>query len=610
MDGTRYNPALLELLGKTPGNAALRALTWAMECGQGGLQAAVLRHLLGRADEEIRRHVAAMLPALHEEARKMLGDEPSLLEPVARVGFSSEDPAVRLGVLELLGEACQPALAYLLASGVNDATEPARKTAGQGLCQVVRRFAHDAEIVAAHLRPSVSAAMSTFRVHQAPEVLQAVILLGFQCPAEVFEQLNDPVNHMVPRLSAAVKALEVAETAPFVLSCLQYETLSHAGRALIARCDWPALGQIGRHEHWLSLKGVAGALKGIRNLRAVAEDPNGLTELPSDLQAGALRLAMACGIARKLKDMLLALALSGEATLAQAALPIVFAERGDSPQLLLMALHSRNAQVQSVAAAKIMSDGADTQLMHHLMDVMPSLEEPVRTLVSQFLGAGGFERYWQNYKRLDQDLRQRAGAALQKLDVHLVDHLAGRLVGRDVSDQLQAVQMVWQLRLVDRFGDTLCQLARYANRTVRAAAVMALRDLKSFDARSTLARCLHDEDDRVQANAIEALAAQGGDASIVLDKIDSPHCRTRANTIKWLLQARHGRGPKAMSSMLTDPRSAHRLSALWVVKVLRYAPAMPLLEQMSLRDAEAKVRARAAGIRRLLAIDQKQEVHT
>jgi HEAT repeat protein len=136
---------------------------------------------------------------------------------------------------------------------------------------------------------------------------------------------------------------------------------------------------------------------------------------------------------------------------------------------------------------------------------------------------------------------------------------------------------------------------------------MALADVKTFDARSTLARCLHDDDERVQANAVEALAAGGGAASIVADKMDSAHNRTRANAIKWLLEAGHPAGPKALTAMLTDTRAAHRLSALWVVKMLRYAGASTVLDQLAIRDTDAKVRARAASVRRLLDMPQTQE---
>jgi HEAT repeat protein len=318
-------------------------------------------------------------------------------------------------------------------------------------------------------------------------------------------------------------------------------------------------------------------------------------------------MAMATGIARKFKDMLLALALSGEAALAQAALPILLSERADAPELLLMALHSRSSQVQSLAAAKIVSGGPDSQLMGHLLEVLPNLEEPVHSMISEYLGAGGFDRYWRNYNRLDGEVRQQAGAALQKLDGRLADHLAARLFSPEVSEQLQAVQMVRQLGMVDRFGNTLCQLARHAGRTIRSAAAMALADVKTFDARSTLARCLHDDDERVQANAVEALAAGGGAASIVADKMDSAHNRTRANAIKWLLEAGHPAGPKALTAMLTDTRAAHRLSALWVVKMLRYAGASTVLDQLAIRDTDAKVRARAASVRRLLDMPQTQE---
>ncbi len=487
MEGARYNPALLDLITKTPGAAAVRNLVWALEKSDGDVQAAVLRGLLAKPDVALRDHIANMLPALHEPARAALCREPGLLEPLARAGLASKDASIRHSVVELLDEACQPNSAYILIAAINDAQELLRKRAGKVLCKIIKSCACDPEATAAHLRPAVAAAMSTYRVHQIQEVLQAAILLGFQCPQEVFDQLDSPVSRLAGPLMAAMRDMDSADTAGFLLSCLQYSYLGQSARSFIARCDWRGLAALGRHEHWLSLKPVTESLAGIRNLRAVSDDPQGLIELPADQQGGALRLAMACGIARKFKDTLLTLALSGEPALAQAAMPFVFAQRPDESQMLLMALHSRSKEVQSLAASKIISGAPDSTLTQHLLEVMPQLDESIRGMVGQYVAIGGFDRYWKSYNRLDIDTRQRAGSALLKLDGRLADHLAARLMGRDVSEQHQAVQMVRQLNMVDRFGNILCQLARHANKNVRSAAVAALMLVKTFDARSTLA---------------------------------------------------------------------------------------------------------------------------
>ena len=53
-------------------------------------------------------------------------------------------------------------------------------------------------------------------------------------------------------------------------------------------------------------------------------------------------------------------------------------------------------------------------------------------------------------------------------------------------------------------------------------------------------------------------------------------------------------GPLALATMLTDSRPAHRISALWVARTLRYAPAADLLNRLATGDPDPKVRARAA----------------
>ena len=286
---------------------------------------------------------------------------------------------------------------------------------------------------------------------------------------------------------------------------------------------------------------------------------------------------------------------------------LLLASRLDTAELVLMGLHCRSGDVRAIAIARIMSGGADANITEHLLDVLPSLGEVDQNMVGQYLAAVSFQRYWHSYKKLSPEIRRQAGMALLKLDGRVADHLAGRLAGRDVNGQLQATQMVQQLDLANRFGESLVNLARRGHKVVRSAAAMTLGDVDDYAAASTLARCLDDEDPRVQANAVEALAKKQGQASAVLDKADSPHNRVRGNAIHWLINAGHEQGPMALAAMLTDRRPMHRISALWVVKDLEYAQAITILQQLAATDSDAKVRARAATIAQQLTKDHNVE---
>ena len=607
MDGVQYNIALLETIGRTPGPAAERALMQMLECTTGPTQAAVLRQLLSRGGEAVVSHAGRLIAILDEPARKMLIASPAMLEPIVRVGINSSNPAIRQELTDLLGKAGTPSSAYLLARAANDQAVPVRRRAAKALLQLVRDNRDDASAVARHLAPAVVSVMRNYKGHQSADSLRSAIVLGRRCPKELLEYLDAPANRLSGPLMQAMKSLRGGEVGEFVFAALAYPLIGRTAAAFIAQADWPTLAALGADGHWLAIKHVREMCEGIHNLRAVTDDPAGLADLPAGVQGPVLRLIMACGISVKLKEALFSIALAGEAQTARTAMSLLLASRLDTADLVLMGLHCRCSLVRAVAVSRIMACGADANVTEHLLEVLPALGDADQNILGQYLAAVSFQRYWQVYKKLDPEIRKRAGMALLKLDGRVADHLAGRLIGRDVNGQLQATQMVQQLNLAGRFSESLARLARQGHKVVRSAAAMTLGDVDDFNAARTLARCLDDEDPRVQANSVEALAKRGGEASAVLDKADSPHNRVRANAVHWLINADHEQGPMALAAMLTDRRPMHRISALWVVKDLEYAPAVTLLHQLATLDPDTKVRARAATIAQQIRQGQTME---
>jgi len=594
MDGKRFNSALLEKLGRTEGPAAERALCQALQVSAGAFQKHVLIVLLGRPGRGVRTVVSRSLGVLDIPARRALIEDPALLDPLARVGLRAQDPAIRLGVVDLLRQTRHASIAYLLAEAVKDALPKIRRHAATALLRLTREHLADRRAVTNHIAPAVTLAVRVTRRHHCADAVQAAVLLGFRCTADLLELMDRPDSRLTGPLMAALRASPPAEAAGFIFSALRYRNLKKGVHSYIAHADWPALAALGRGGHWLALRPIRVAFEEIPYLRAATDDPEGLTDLPAGTQADALRVAMACGLSPRLKQTLLSTALAGEAPAACAALPYVCAWPGDAAELVLMALHSRHEEVQAAAAAKIIAAGAHGHLTEHLLASLARLADPVRAVMSQFLAADSFRRYWRSYNRLESTLRRRAGAALLKLDGSVADLLGARLVGRDAGQRLQATLMVHQLDMAERFADTLCHLARHADRMVRSAAATALGAVNTFLVRRTLTRCLHDADGRVQANAVASLARAGGDPSGVLDKLADNNNRGRANVIKWMLEADHPNGPLALATMLTDSRPAHRISAVWVARTLRYAPAAELLDRLAMGDPDAKIRARAA----------------
>jgi HEAT repeat protein len=115
-----------------------------------------------------------------------------------------------------------------------------------------------------------------------------------------------------------------------------------------------------------------------------------------------------------------------------------------------------------------------------------------------------------------------------------------------------------------------------------AAGVSVLADLPSAAAQHALHRCLRHPDDRVRANALDALARAARRAGsigagrshidgVMVEFKDDPHHRVRAAAARarLLTDVRTGetrRAASAIMPLLTDPRAMHRVSGLWLAE--------------------------------------------
>jgi len=594
MDGERFNGMLLALLGRTDGAAAERALMQVLQAAEGPLQRCAMRELLGRRGGSGATAVARKIPTLDAPARDALLADMALLEPVARAALRDDDESIRLTALEMLQTTQRASSAYLLVGAVTDSAPAVRARAAEAIVQLLRRHRDDPTAMNDHLIPAVTSGVRGLASHRCGDLLKAAVLLGRHCNRDVFRQINLPANRLTEVFARVLRDLQPDEAAEFVFMALPYPHAGNVSRSYIAQASWDALAALGARDWWRLLKPIGAGLLEIHHLRAVAADPQGLSDLDGESQACALRLVLACGIAAKLRRTLIGQALAGPQPAALTAAPYALDGPESSPETILLALHCPHKDVQAAAAARILAAGIDGHMTQHLLKSLPALAEPVQAVVGQYLAARSFDRYWHSYSRLGQEVRAAAGRALLKLDARVVDLLAGRLAGSDVNEQMQAIQLIRQLSMADRYAAQLARMARSGDRMVRSGAVAALGVVNAFDARSTLARCLDDEDMRVQANAIEALERAGCEPSTVLDKLDSPNNRVRANAIKWLVQADHSQGAMALADMLTDPRASHRISATWVVKVLNYRPAAALVRRLAKNDPDTQVRARMA----------------
>ena len=116
-------------------------------------------------------------------------------------------------------------------------------------------------------------------------------------------------------------------------------------------------------------------------------------------------------------------------------------------------------------------------------------------------------------------------------------------------------------------------------------------------------------DDRVRANAVEAIARRNPDEPVVRAWVENEVPRARANAVRArVVLAKDAKGAEALSKMLSDERRSHRLSGLWVAERAGMTGVSERVAELARTEREPHVRARARRCaRRLLAEMRWQE---
>src|SRR5690606_38442890 len=139
---------------------------------------------------------------------------------------------------------------------------------------------------------------------------------------------------------------------------------------------------------------------------------------------------------------------------------------------------------------------------------------------------------------------------------------------------------------------------------VAATAAAALADVGGPSAAQALERLVEHADDRVRANAIEALGEQRPLHPLIEVKLRAISWRERANAARSALLASptHGKAAETVEAMLHGEEGARR-SALWAVERARAVALAPSVAKVvrEARDEHTLRRAKAAA-RMLLAV--------
>jgi hypothetical protein len=199
-----------------------------------------------------------------------------------------------------------------------------------------------------------------------------------------------------------------------------------------------------------------------------------------------------------------------------------------------------------------------------------------------------------------------ARIALDATRATFTRELVRRIARGDAQGKVAAMRIARRLSLTRDAELEILAAATDRDARVAATAAAALADIAGSSASQALERLVEHPDERVRANAIEALGEQRPLHPLVEVKLAALTARERANAARSALLAspNHGRATETLESMLrAEDRS--RQSGLWAIERARTVALAPAVAKV-VREAsdEHTLRRAKAAARMLLAVMQ------
>lgn len=483
-----------------------------------------------------------------------------------------------------------------------------------------------------HLQTVVDEALSRYRAHNEPAVMQAWAMLTSAPALAMSKAFADPHHTSTMRMRDLIADPQTPVLRRALLSCLRIPTLAAASLRGLHRCA--QVGQLPdalRDWHLLLLPRNQQAL---RRLPSMADprwiDPATVPSLEPRQAMGLIHWVIALDLPpRQVVSHLTDMSASTDAAVRLAALRqlIELSDRyNTSPATGNPASSSTSASANPASspagyssqevpgvwaavqrftldpspliarlAVRFLIRTGGPSLPRLLLAMVNSPHALVRDLAVECLAPLGFGRLWQAWPRLNEPQRLSAGRALIKIDPHFHRLLSEKLAQRDRPTRLRALSIVEQLNQAPFFELALIALAGDPDERVASAAVRALGMVQSPAAVTAVEKALEHHDGRVRANAVEALNQHdlARHTDRLMQMAMSDENRPRANAINALMQMRTADALTALSRMLSDERPEHRTSALWLVQTLGLLEVARQVAEMSLADPDPSVKTRA-----------------
>ncbi len=505
----------LDLLAKTPNEAAIGALIPALDSTEAAIQEGALRAILDRRSPTGQREVLRRLHVVDDSWRQIIDERRGRMTHALRDAVLSTD-------LQMCRNGCQAILWFheydlvpALITAAEDESHPNADLAASTLVELAdllyaelagpRDYSNrrDPQLVRRHFTASLEGSLLRFMKHSRREVVGAFLVMAGRDNAVLKQILQDPHNAAYLPLVDELLHNARGGVVRLLLSFLDDPHAPSSALAVLAR-----RGDLKFVQHLLRKIGfepsaaAAQNLKRLDNIAWVRHDDQLINSLDEAEQHSLVQMVMASGIKRldvfKTIEHLLRYGKPGGRRAAAQALARF--NGAEANALAVEALEDTDPQVQAAILAQVRQRGIPGALLR-LVEFSNSPHEIVRQAARDSLGEFSFDRFLAAFDMLDDQVRQSTGVLVRKINPEAIPGLIEEMQSRSRTRRLRAVGVAISMGAIGDIEAAIIDLLSDDDHVIRSEAVRALGYSNTPTSRQALREALLDRSIVVQESA-------------------------------------------------------------------------------------------------------------
>jgi hypothetical protein len=622
-------PTVFDVLVSEKNPAADAALLAALRGADHATAHSIVETVLVRNTRPGLRGLVEGFHLLDESLREQLMGEIDRLFGVLREVAQSRKPQNRLNVMAIIRRGCLYRAAYLADFALRDPTPQVRDAAAMTLRHLAERLlrytrpnideeagvavtlsedeesertrelSHQLENHVEDRRQvlsAIEAGILAFDLHRHPAVLEAAMWFADELGSRLWTTLA-PGSRMATAAMSMLESPPTPRLVPFLMTAIGFsEFRPHVAHILATNTDSQFLTAWLQGSWRIAMPRVARPMQAMKRIACTQNHSITLRELPTDAQRHIVRWIASTGLEVDEKvSVYEQIYRHGDSKARREAVWATTRTKGETATSFLRtvtyedpgelgAIAKRELAIRRPNEFTLEEILGDTQRIFQGNGSCDATAEPVT-----------FERYWSAFDRLNDPDRMHYGRQMLSRTPLFNAMLEPRLQARDPRDRVRAIRIASMLGVCQDFEDRFYELSREEHSEVRSAAISALGTLRTPLSKRILQTALVDPNDRVQANAVEAVESAGGRdvKAELMPKLASSNNRVRANAVKALLKLGVREAAETLIQMLQHEDRMHQISALWLIDKMNLFTLAGRVMELAEDDDDPQIRERA-----------------